>query len=801
MASTLFGQWSEVKVYPFSGDILGFYMSDSSNITAVIQNDSSSVIKSTDGGRNWYVSESIPRNDLLQAKFVDELNIFLNIDTCILKTTNGGVTWSIITVPTQIINLFSLHVFDPNTIYTGAIYQTNSGLKYRMIRSLNGGDTWARMDTSVPYVNTFTFFNKDTGWAFGGYIYRTTNGGTTFTSVPIPDCMQNPVSIDILDNSTLVMSGARYQEIFPGQNYPRPIMAFSTNGGSIWRCVDLGFYAFWGEPWLVKLLNDRTAVALLRGATRKGVIYTTDKGVNWHECTSPLLDFLYKDIQIHDNKVYLAGEGTSFLVSERGGIAKWDVRSEQKYSSNTTAAFLDPGYVFVADEAGKIHTSTDRGLNWHTRKIPKGKASVIEPVNDSLIYLVSGSTIYKSIDLCTTFDSVAISPNTDIYELFVSKNGTIWISTGSSLYSSINGGYSWDLKFSTSSIKKFNKVVIFDDGTGYTSNDVLYKTSDHGNTWNQTIFQPFTADGFDFLNSNTGLITGPSGNIYLTHNGGSTYSEIVVPGMYFPELVYMKDEFNFFARAYNLHSTYDGGMMWKVNDFGNTTEPHQFQWMTMYDHFEGIGVSSGNRGSGIWKTSNRGNTPVELSSFKAFKFGREVKLNWTTETETNNMGFEIERRYTAGHWERIGTVKGNGTTTQKVYYSFDDYPDLNKGTAAYRLKQTDYNGEYRYSNEIEVILGEVPENYSIAQNYPNPFNPGTKVSFQLPEENEVVIRVFNTMGELVKEFNRGILPHGYFDQEIEMADAPSGVYVCQVFCTNTVTARTKSLTTKMVLLK
>jgi hypothetical protein len=57
------------------------------------------------------------------------------------------------------------------------------------------------------------------------------------------------------------------------------------------------------------------------------------------------------------------------------------------------------------------------------------------------------------------------------------------------------------------------------------------------------------------------------------------------------------------------------------------------------------------------------------------------------------------------------------------------------------------------------------------------------------------------MGELVQEINRGTLSHGYFEQDIEMGSNPSGMYFCQVLCTNTKTERTKSLTIKMVLMK
>jgi hypothetical protein len=138
---------------------------------------------------------------------------------------------------------------------------------------------------------------------------------------------------------------------------------------------------------------------------------------------------------------------------------------------------------------------------------------------------------------------------------------------------------------------------------------------------------------------------------------------------------------------------------------------------------------------------------------------------------------------------------------KKSITTFDDLTLSEQGFIYYRLKQIDYNGDFHYSKEVEVIYGEIPENYAIQQNYPNPFNPSTKVTFSLPEENKVVIRVFNAMGELVKEIDKGILSHGYFEQDFEMSNESSGMYFCQVLCTNTISGRTKSLTIKMVLMK
>jgi len=93
--------------------------------------------------------------------------------------------------------------------------------------------------------------------------------------------------------------------------------------------------------------------------------------------------------------------------------------------------------------------------------------------------------------------------------------------------------------------------------------------------------------------------------------------------------------------ANELYSTYDGGWLWKVNEFATQPFNKTFKWMYLFDHFDGIVLGSGKET--LFITSNRGNTPVELSLFSALPFGNKVVLQWTTETETNNMGFEIER--------------------------------------------------------------------------------------------------------------------------------------------------------------
>jgi len=122
--------------------------------------------------------------------------------------------------------------------------------------------------------------------------------------------------------------------------------------------------------------------------------------------------------------------------------------------------------------------------------------------------------------------------------------------------------------------------------------------------------------------------------------------------------------------------------------------------------------------------------PVELTSFVATIDEADVTLNWSTATETNNQGFEVQRSTINIEYEKIGYVAGFGTTTDPKAYTFTD-TDVSAGSYTYRLKQIDFDGSYEYSPELSVEVIP-PIGYSLEQNYPNPFNPSTNIKYSIP---------------------------------------------------------------------
>ena len=189
--------------------------------------------------------------------------------------------------------------------------------------------------------------------------------------------------------------------------------------------------------------------------------------------------------------------------------------------------------------------------------------------------------------------------------------------------------------------------------------------------------------------------------------------------------------------------------------------------------------------------------PVELTSFKANVNESGVSLDWSTATEINNSGFQVERS-SGNSFEVIGFVGGHGTTTEIQNYSYLDNT-VKSGTYTYRLKQIDFDGTFEYSNEIEVDFAGVTE-FALAQNYPNPFNPSTVINFSLAVDSKVSLKIFDVLGQEVATLVNGQLAAGSHPISFNASLLNSGVYFYQIDATG-IDGQNFTSTKKMILTK
>jgi len=197
-----------------------------------------------------------------------------------------------------------------------------------------------------------------------------------------------------------------------------------------------------------------------------------------------------------------------------------------------------------------------------------------------------------------------------------------------------------------------------------------------------------------------------------------------------------------------------------------------------------------------WQNPTGTPLPVELSSFSATVIGSTIKLNWSTATEVNNYGFEVERCALSAErkaWEKIVFVNGNGNSNSTKSYSYED-KNVTAGKYSYRLKQIDTDGQFEYSKAIEVDMVGVKK-FELSQNYPNPFNPTTTIQYSLLQTGIVKLTLYNILGQEIRTLVNEVKEAGAHTFNFNASDLNSGVYIYKL------QAGTFTQTKKMTLVK
>jgi hypothetical protein len=183
--------------------------------------------------------------------------------------------------------------------------------------------------------------------------------------------------------------------------------------------------------------------------------------------------------------------------------------------------------------------------------------------------------------------------------------------------------------------------------------------------------------------------------------------------------------------------------------------------------------------------------PVQIASFDAVpEAGRQaVRVTWSTLTELNNYGFEIQRR-SGSDAEFVGLpdgfIEGHATTLLPQHYAYMDHAPYH-GRAQYRLKQIDLDGAVHFSDPIVVDLtstgvqdDRAPASTALLGNYPNPFNPTSDIRYQISEFRMVRLVVYDFLGrEVAMLVNEPKMP-GTYQVRFDASGLASGIYFCRM---------------------
>jgi photosystem II stability/assembly factor-like uncharacterized protein len=772
-------------------------------------------MKTTDAGSTWEFNHkagnpfgtSGQSSNAYDLHFTDLNNgLVVGNNSGILKTTDAGTTWTPIAsgLTSATRNLNAIDFASDNLI--GYV----AGMSGSITKTTDGGDSWTQLNSG--YTDTFYdiwTLDGTTVWATSssGNLRKSTDGGLTWITVYTGSTF-TVYKIDG-DGTTLMAVG--------GVDNVR----VSTDGGNTWTSANPGistsntyldvdyvnnaFYLTGRAPNLYKSTNlgvSWDTLALLSPGQRRNFIF-------YSSAFSPTGDSAVTVGSYGNIQSRMGVNATPVAHTSLIKFGTWN----DVWSSAPDGVVIAVGSKSDLDLQDQVARSTDGGLTWSIVQMPSNSYLRRIDMVDNNNGFISGNSgvIYKTTNSGVSWDSVAATglPAGATWRTidFVDINtGWVFAASPSSLtnyiYKTTDGGATWvgqshgisgvpNGQVYAAHMRDANKGVLL------TWEPVPYSTLDGGASWRRdTTIDDYTGLLLDvkMVDDSLGYMVGDNGRIYKTTNGGIIWDTLSKPtnDTYdFQSLeVFSATSFAVFGSAGTFLLTTDSGLTWTIkNSSIYTIYGSHFSWNADNNSFAWFAV--GTDGAILKNTITV--VPVELVSLSATVVDNNVSLNWKTATELNNKGFEIERKSGEGAWSKVSYLSGNGTSTTTKEYVYTD-KGVKSGKYQYRLKQIDFDGSFSYSHVIEVEVG-TPMTFDLSQNYPNPFNPSTTISYKIPENATVSLKIFDVTGTEVMTLVNEKQDAGSYTINFDAKTFASGMYIY------TIKAGDYTATKKMMLMK
>ena len=689
------------------------------------------VYRSTDNGQTWLPPAS-GTNLASTGLVVKDTNIFVSsVNDGVYRSTDNGVTW--------VKKLFGFSYIVSIGVSGNKIFASTDS--YYILVSTDNGESWSYLN-NPPGFNHWCYYTEGNLILIGGEneIYRSTDQGNTFTT------LQLNINYGLVNVYAVTKIGLA---IFAGTSYDGVYR--STDNGTTWEQANTGM-----GPKDIRAITTGSSSTLIAGSHYSGLYQSTDLGLSWNKNVSGI------------------SPGSSILT------------------------MLNSRYGLIVGTRDGMYETTNSGLSW--TKL----TGVSDTVNyssirglcekDGVIYAGTFyqfySTVYKSADNGATWTHCGNGLPSDltfIYRMVASGNNIV-AATDEGVYYSSDDGSSWHpANIPATDIQDMaiggNYIYSIVQSYG------IYKSADNGVNWSPSLLL-----GADFV-----CVAAKDNYAYSgTFFDGAIYSPNYGSGWYscsgFPA-----------NEAVFAFGPVDNGMVLA----GTSVNPTWIYASTdygvnFYPYSEGLGQNAitehfavtdsfmfaGTDYNGVWRRLRPNIVPVELASFTAIVNKNNVALSWKTSTETNNKGFEIERKACSKQsevsnqqgnetgWENLGFIDGHGTTSSENNYSYADN-NLSSGNYQYRLKQVDFNGDFKYSKTVNAEI-TAPIKYSLQQNYPNPFNPATTIEYSIPTHGYVKIKIYNALGEEIKTLVNEHISAGNHKVNFDASSFPSGIYFYRI---------------------
>ena len=431
-------------------------------------------------------------------------------------------------------------------------------------------------------------------------------------------------------------------------------------------------------------------------------------------------------------------------------------------------SIIGSSHFWVATELGKIVATTDAGLSWTVQFADGSKTQFMNYIEmfDEMNGVAMGDAPFPLQKKLAVF-------------LRTTDGGINWVQSSDTTLIDVFSGDTWRrLDFINPEVGYFYESGI--------NPQKLLKTTDGCASWSETNYAG-SATVIKCFDENIMLVQSriftpvSFSKISKTIDGGDTWTETQLGDKWGNDFEFIPGDASkvFFTDSYKLFFSSDTGKTWQevfvdsIDLMGrDIVFPDQNHGWILGD-------------SGRVYKSNTGGimVPVELTSFTATSNDKEVILNWSTATELNNQGFEVQRKFGSNDFVTVGSIKGHGTTTFPNQYTFVD-KILIPGKYFYRIKQIDFGGKYEYSQTVEINWSPFTA-YKLEQNYPNPFNPSTKIKYSIPSAGtqravSVQLKVYDILGNEVATLVNEEKPAGNYEVQFNGSKLSNGVYFYRI---------------------
>lgn len=225
---------------------------------------------------------------------------------------------------------------------------------------------------------------------------------------------------------------------------------------------------------------------------------------------------------------------------------------------------------------------------------------------------------------------------------------------------------------------------------------------------------------------------------------------------------------------------FDGARQIAVDASGFIYTVGRFQGTVDFNHTAGINnlstQSATTYGMFVHKMIQNFATPVVLTQFEGQMKDEFNELKWQTSSEENNDYFELQRSDDAQHFIGIAKITGAGTTQLQTNYRYEDFA-RSKGVNYYRLKQVDIDGQFTYSEVVE--LRPATKGSELVSVHPNPSSGQFNVLYFADQKSRISLNVTDIKGALVYEKVMQI-ESGEINIPLNLSDLPEGVYILRL---------------------